>query len=250
MHSSASEKTRFQFCLEWRLTLFAMLMVSGMVSLGFWQLDRAEDKREIAARLQAAQQVPPISIAELDSEGGTLAYRPVKVEGEFLTDRIIFIDNRLWAGKFGYEVVVPLVQTNHQLVLINRGWVPGDPARQSLPEIDIPPGKLQLSAHVYVPPGEAYILGEQHIKSWPAVLQALDMKLIAAALKRELFPYSLRLEKDTVAALQIDWKIVNQQPGKHTAYAVQWFCMAFALMVIFVWHSSNLQDLLRGKSED
>lgn len=249
MPSSPIEKMHFKFVPEWRLTLFTAVLLPCMIAAGFWQLQRAEEKRDIVATLIQAQKQPPVNIEEFELINNSLAYRQITAVGEFVTDRKILIDNRLWSGKFGYHAVLPFILDNTQkMILVNRGWVAGDPARKSFPDIATPSGKQTIRGHIYVPPGEAYILGEQKIDHWPAVLQALDFELIASALKNELFPYSIRLEKDTVAALQVDWKVVNQQPEKHTAYALQWFCMSVALVLIYIWNSSNLGELLRRKS--
>lgn len=249
MPSFPTEKISFTFVPEWRLTLFTAVLLSCMISAGFWQLQRAEEKRIIVAQLAQAQSQAAVNIEKLGRIDDSLAYRPVIAVGEFVADRKILIDNRLWAGKFGYQVVLPFILENSgKMILVNRGWIAGDPGRQSLPDIDVPAGKQTLRGRIYVPPGQAYILGEQKIDHWPAVLQALDFELIKSALKGELFPYSIRLEKDTVAALQVDWKVVNQQPEKHTAYAVQWFCMTAVLVLIYMWNSSNLRELLRRKN--
>ncbi len=234
---------------EWRLTLFTLALLAGMIAAGFWQLQRADEKRGLVAQLIQAQNQAVVNIENIEKIDDRLAYRQVIAVGEFVADRKILIDNRMWAGKFGYHAVQPFVLDNtRKMILVNRGWIAGDPARRSFPDIDTPSGKQILRGHIYVPPGQAYILGEQIIEHWPVVLQALDFVLIESALKGELFPYSIRLEKDTVAAQQVDWKAVNQQPTKHTAYAVQWFCMTLALVLIYVWNSSNLNELLRRKS--
>jgi len=48
--------------------------------------------------------------------------------------------------------------------------------------------------------------------------------------------------------VEAGWPVVNVSPAKHRGYAVQWFTMAAALIVFFVFRSSNLWALLRGKT--
>ena len=60
----------------------------------------------------------------------------------------------------------------------------------------------------------------------------------------EVFPYVLRLDRESPAALTVDWRVVNVQPDKHTGYAVQWFAMAAVLAVFYILRSSNLWQLL------
>jgi cytochrome oxidase assembly protein ShyY1 len=66
-----------------------------------------------------------------------------------------------------------------------------------------------------------------------------------------MLPTSLRLEGGSVGALQTERLIVNVSPAKHTGYAVQWFAMAVALGIIFIFLNTNLAVLLkRGKDEE
>jgi surfeit locus 1 family protein len=44
--------------------------------------------------------------------------------------------------------------------------------------------------------------------------------------------------------------VVNVTPAKHTGYAVQWFAMAFALGLIFIFRNSNLGELLKRRKSN
>ena len=70
---------------------------------------------------------------------------------------------------------------------------------------------------------------------------------MAAMLDTMLYPYSVRLDADSPGALTVDWPLVNMAPEKHRAYAVQWFCMALALLLIFLWRSSNVGAWLKQR---
>ena len=43
----SGEKTGLHFDLEWRITLFTVVMVPLMFSLGLWQLQRADDQARV-----------------------------------------------------------------------------------------------------------------------------------------------------------------------------------------------------------
>jgi cytochrome oxidase assembly protein ShyY1 len=113
----------------------------------------------------------------------------------------------------------------------------------------IPAAQQQsLAGYVYVAPGEPYLLAEQQlVDEWPQRLQAVDAALIAQLLGEPVFPYPVRLHDDQPDALLAQWAVVNVSPEKHTGYAVQWFSMALALVIIFIFRSSNLGQLLRPK---
>lgn len=234
---------------EWRITLFTLVMVPLMIGLGFWQLARADEKAALAADFAAKQARPPISLLLLDGlSSAELAYLPVTLEGRLDSARYFLLDNRMRGGAFGNEVVEVLSSAHDdRLYLVNRGWVPADPARLSLPEVSRVEGFVSLSGYVYVAPDKPYLLGEQQLESgWPKRVQALEVDVIANALGvsgDQLYPYPLRLNADSVGALLTDWQVVNQSPAKHTGYAVQWFTMA-AVLALF-WLARSLR---RGKA--
>ena len=107
-------------------------------------------------------------------------------------------------------------------------------------------GNENLTGYIYVPPGESYLLGEvASDRAWPRLIQAADVAALADMLGEAVYPFIVRLEPDSAGALLADWPLVNTRPEKHTAYAVQWFAMASVLLLLFVWRSSNLGELLK-----
>ena len=131
------------------------------------------------------------------------------------------------------------------VVLVNRGWIEADAGRRSLPEVALAPGLQTLQGTVYVPPGEAYTLGQiSDNEDWPRLVQALDVPALSVMLNASLFPYSVRLDATSTAGFTIDWPLVNVSPEKHTGYAVQWFTMAAVLFILYILHSSNLWQVV------
>lgn len=248
------ESGRFRFEPEWRTTLLTLLLLPVLIGLGFWQLQRAEEKAALAASWESRRQQPPAPLDRVrDLSAGELAYLPVLVRGEFLSPEYFLLDNRIQQGRFGHEVVgVMRLAEDGMLVLVNRGWLAADPGRAVLPTVPRVTGTVSVRGHVYVPPGEPYLLAPQVLESgWPKRIQALQPELLASALDavgrgQTLFPYSVRLDADQPGALLVDWQVVNVSAAKHRGYALQWFAMALALAIIFTVRSSNLwQWLLR-----
>ncbi|KGE04828.1 SURF1 family protein [Pseudohaliea rubra] len=240
--------------LEWRTTVLVLLLLPVLVTLGFWQLDREREKRELLARFEARQAAAPARLGQALAarEPAALAYLPVRLQGRYVAGRYLLLDNRIQGGRFGYEVVSLFARDDGAYTLVNRGWVPGDPARRSLPQPAAPAGRVELTGQLYVPPDPPYLLGEQSqaVDDWPRVVQALEMAPLTAALAAELgaavFPWSVRLDATAPGALAAAWPVVNVSPAKHRGYAVQWFTMAAVLGLFFVLRSSNLWALLRG----
>lgn len=243
----------FHFELEWRLTLFTAVLLPVLVALGFWQLERAGEKAELAAAHALRQEALPASLAELaDLPRDQWAYRRVTLRGHYQPGRYFLLDNRIMGGRYGNEVIAPFEMEDGGLVLVNRGWVPADPARRELPDVPEVSGAVALAGQVYVPPGEPYLLGEQLLEpGWPTRIQALDIGLLGQALgePENLFPYTVRIDAGGPGALAVDWQVVNVSPAKHRGYAVQWFAMAAALAIAWLLGSSNLWQRLRPAKE-
>lgn len=241
-----------KFDLEWRITLFTVLLVPLMIGLGFWQLQRAQEKSVLAAAFEARQKQAPAPLATLwDQPASVLGYVPVEVSGTFLPDQYFLLDNRISGGKFGYEVLGILQLGQGGSVLVNRGWIAGDGARLVLPQVPEVTGEVEIKGHVYVSPGKPYLLEEQQLELiWPMTIQAVEMDKLGPAVQAlgigELFPYPVRIDAGEPAALSVDWQIVNMSPQKHQGYAVQWFVMAIVLFGFYLLRSSNVLQLLRG----
>ena len=77
--------------------------------------------------------------------------------------------------------------------------------------------------------------------AWPRVIQTLDMTLMAEQLDGDwrLFPYTLRLAANEPGVLVRDWPAVNMSSATHRGYAVQWFAMATALVLLYLYYSTR-----------
>lgn len=251
----SAKDRKFVFDPEWRITLFTLLLVPLMVFLGFWQLQRADDKAALSAAWEQRQQRPPAPLPGLWGEPEEkLAYLPVELTGTFLQDEYFLLDNRIQDGRFGYEVVgIMRLAGSTRLALVNRGWIAGDPARLERPSVPLVSDSVSLSGHVYVAPGAPYLLAEQDLSgAWPKLIQALEMDkllpLLETSLEGEVFPYPVRINAGEPGSLFVDWQVVNISPAKHQGYAVQWFTMALFLAVFYLLRSTNLWQLARRSS--
>ena len=57
------------------------------------------------------------------------------------------------------------------------------------------------------------------------------------------------MSEEQVGAQNIGWKYAVVSPQKHKGYAVQWFAMAVALVVLGVWSSFKLKGLQGNRSK-
>ena len=242
----------FKFDPEWRITLFTLLLVPLMTGLGFWQLQRAGEKEALASSFELRQASAPASVHELwDMPGQEQAYLPVRLRGSFRGEYFL-LDNRTHQGRFGYQVLaVMTLEGDTATVLVNRGWIAGDPARLTRPVVPVVEGPVAVTGHVYVAPGAPYLLQEQQLQpGWPKLIQAVEMDKLSPPLEElagtRVFPYLVRIDAGAPGALTVDWQVINVSPQKHQGYAVQWFSMAAVLGVFYFLRCSNIWQLFRG----
>ena len=99
---------------RWReaAVLVATLVgVAVTARLGLWQLDRAGQKAALQAALDARAGEPellPSALASSAEEAARQHYRRVRLRGEWVPGRTVFLENRQMKGQPGFFVVTPL----------------------------------------------------------------------------------------------------------------------------------------------
>lgn len=225
-----------KFKQQWWLWLLTALFVSLFIKLGFWQLHRAEEKKELQQQFNHRLHSEPVSLAQLP-EHQDWRFFPVSVQGHYDNAHTILLDNKIQNHQVGYEVITPLLSKKPKLsVLINRGWIPQGPNRQTLPEIPAINDEQTVTGWIYVPLGKAFNLGAatDTKPSWPLRIESIDMPVLQQALHSELFPYLILLNPKAEQGFLRNWQPVNMPAEKHLGYALQWFTFALVLIIIFI----------------
>lgn len=242
---SQQKKIPFQWQWNWKILLFVAFFLPVTVNLGFWQLDRADEKQQLLETYHQRRIAHPVALDKLPDTTDQLYVR-VKVTGEYDNRNPLLLDNRVRHGRPGYELINPFKTVDGQWVLVNRGWIASGLDRQVLPQITEVSGTVALSGYLYRSLGKQIMLGEDNwaLGDGVKVVQNADPETVSKKLARNFFDYHLRLNADSPGALETGWIIVNVQPGKHTGYAVQWFALAIALIILSIFASSNLGSVI------
>ena len=103
-----------------------LLLIVGLtcISLGRWQLSRADERIGIAQSIEAGRAHPPIQLNSSTPQADLIDWRSAKVEGHWATQFTVLLDNRNLDGRPGYWVATPFVNTDGSAVLVLRGWLP------------------------------------------------------------------------------------------------------------------------------
>ena len=107
-------------------SIFTVIFFILFLHLGFWQLDRAEQKRELHSFFNERQSKEAINLNNnFITDAGNFLWRKVSATGNFLERHQILLDNQVNAGQAGYYIYTPFKLKNSEgIFLVNRGWVP------------------------------------------------------------------------------------------------------------------------------
>ncbi len=215
------------------MCLLAVLGMGLFVSLGAWQVHRADEKKLILAHEAAlASREPELWLGDMDD---VLPFKRVLFAGKFLP-QVLFLDNQYHAHEIGYHVISPVLMPTGRVLLVDRGWVSAGRSRKQLPEVNIPREILDLSGTMYMPSNKTWVFGPGFEKKGTnqSVIESLDFNLISQFLHKSVYPFIIRLDKDSAAGYVRDWVTVVMPPARHLGYAFQWFALACAVLIVFV----------------
>ena len=216
-------------------TIVTLVAVVIMCSLGMWQLQRAEEKTIRLEQIESRKSAAPLQLADVLNSQEDLRDFPIEMYGSALTDNVFLLDNKQYEGQVGYQVLVP-VQTNSGLVLVNFGWVKGSQYRDQLPNIELPDGQRLLRGIAAVPELNPMVMETASVDGqWPKVIQQIDLPFLETFVNEPLHGFIMLLSPQQPGGFIRQWQPVVMPPEKHLAYAVQWFGLAIASMLVFIF---------------
>lgn len=225
---------------HWRraLVLLAALAVMALTfSLGRWQLGRAAEKLALQAAQQAREQQPALDAHALltpDMQPPALAHRRVELQGQWLADRTVFLDNRSMDGQAGFFVLTPLrLNTSPAVVLVQRGWAPRNfLQREALPPVDTPAGDVRVQGRLAERPSARWALGQE---STGQIRQNLDLDAFRAETGLPLLPLVVLQTGAASEGLRRDWPAPDSGVNTHYGYAFQWFGLCALMGLLLFW---------------
>lgn len=240
-----SRPTGFRWRWNGRLVVLCLLLLPLTVTAGFWQLRRADEKRDLLAIHAQRSQAAPVALAHLDLQEEQ-QYRRVTVTGWPDQAHQFLLDNRMRHGRAGYEVLTPVRWADDGWIMVNRGWLPRPADGSGIPAVPRLSEPVTLVGYLYQAAAVAPVLGpEQPGADWPQVLQQPVPGLLVQRLGRDILPYQLRLEDSP--GFETGWTVASLSPDQHIGYAVQWFGLSVVLAVLGVISNSNFPEWWRAR---
>ncbi|MDX1519893.1 MAG: SURF1 family protein [Gammaproteobacteria bacterium] len=221
-------------------TVFTIVLLPLFLSLGFWQLERAGQKRVMHSGFIDRQAQEALLMNEKITPGAMDQYlwRKARANGRFDPARQILLDNQVVDGKPGYFVYTPLhLEAADQWILVNRGWIATGPDRNRVPEIGVTGEPVSLTGVLKPEPATGIVLREfppEKMSEKIVRVQKLSLEELSAFLGRPLLPAVLRLDNNTEHGYLRNWTVPGSGEEKHLGYAFQWFCFAALLLILYI----------------
>ncbi len=220
-------------------TLGLAVLVAATVALGNWQRHRSAEKEALREQYELAAHQPPLELTAAPADAAARRFRPVRARGEFDGGRQVLIDNKVHAGRPGFDVVTPLkLAGGDRYVLVDRGWIAQGPYRSELPRVSPPAGEISVEGRINLPP--VHYLELRMDAGSGSVRQNLDIDRIAAATGIPLLPFIIEQTGDAGDGLVRDWPRPDSGIEQHRSYMLQWYSLAglgIALWLALNWRA-------------
>jgi len=248
----------YRFLLTPRWLGAAVLTVVAaviMVMLGNWQLHRYEERSAINDRIDAADSVQAVPLTSVltaptaagkagASPGKGLAWTKVSVSGRYDPTHEIQARGRTVDGDVGFEILTPLLLSDGNGVLVDRGWVPA-PDAGALAAPTVPPA----------PAGQVTVVGQIHLsESRPTPIEhrdgRLDTRRISVPRLAEQMPFPVygayvllthQTPANSPAFSQIP--IDHEDDWQNAGYTVQWWLFACMALYAYVYYARKEAQL-------
>ena len=223
-------------------TVFSLPALVICLALGGWQIERLFWKQDMIAQREAAVTAALAAVPNTFSEARGMEFRHVSDEGVFLNDKEIYLGATSEGGGQGYQVLTPLLEPGGRVVFVNRGYIPSelkDPAKRALGQIT---GTVRVQGLLRLPPAGRpnWFLPDNRpdLNYWFWV----DLTAMSAADKLgRVAPFYIDADATPNAGGWPKGGVTRLTlPNNHLQYAITWFSLAVALIVIYVlFHRRN-----------
>lgn len=224
------------------VTLAMLLGVGLTVRLGFWQLSRAAEKEQRQSNITVQMQAPELATASLleDPANFKRLYQRVLIQGHWLPEHTVYLDNRPMNGRAGFWVLTPLQLNANTQVLVQRGWLPRHQLdRTLLPNMQTPAGLVTVQGRIAPPPSDLMTLSGTPDKvvassELSQIRQNIEWVAFEAQVGGTFAAVVLQTDEASDGLLR-DWPQITAGVEKNLAYAFQWFCLAALQLILYIW---------------
>lgn len=235
----------------WVAVGLTVVVFSLLVKLGFWQLERGQEKQAleqaILAREDSAYQALGEVLEENDWREGSILGKKVEANVVPQAFPVILLDNQTHQGNVGYLAfqIVSMSDESGTYALLELGFVEGIADRSILPTVTT----LEVSTFIS---GRLYRKSANPLSSelMPEVgdairVQNLNIVQLNQLLNIELMPAVLQPDNLKNWPYDFPWNPLPLNSAKHFGYSIQWFSMAGVFLLLTLIDFVRWQRKLR-----
>lgn len=230
--------------VSWFFVAFMAVLALVCLYLGFWQLDRLEQKQALIASVEDRIGLEPVELPPVEEWGSldpeVFNFRPVRLNGKFVADTVLVFTSLSDANGSrsgaGYWVMSPLVLERGGTIIVNRGFIPQgaknlfggeDPATK--PPTDtvsiVGIARISENANAFTP-GADSLDQIEYVRSVERLATMMDQTLAPFA------PLYVNQDATGTDDLPQGGETVIHFPNRHLEYAMTWFAFAGVTLVM------------------
>ena len=216
-----------------KILIFAIIFVPITISLGLWQIERANEKKVIISNYDKLLVSTPIP---LQKEQPLENWQPIETVGAY-QDLVIYEDNAINSGKAGFKVYHLFQNGDGTFIFVHRGFIERNLIKNNLPRIDTPVGKKNIKGTTLFKQNNTFVknIEESDIRIIQEFNTSVLIERFPILKDRYLHPFLFNLDVRDADKFQPIEKPVNMTASKHIGYAIQWFGLCAALIILTIY---------------
>lgn len=186
-------------------------------------------------------------LAELDSFDNVHQWRPVRLEGHYLTGNSVLVRNRPLNGQPGFLELIPFQLRDGRLIAIERGWISAASNYLAPSSYPLPSDQEQVviarmrpaepTLDRGAPAGQIATINISALVKSEGIKDRIFSKLYA------------RVASESIAASENPKPIAKPDlnEGNHLSYALQWIMFALMAIAALYWGIKKEREAQAGK---
>jgi len=219
-------------------TLFGVVALAILISLGNWQMERLAWKEGLLAKIEAGLAAEPKPVPARDVWGtldsASLRYTPVQAMGRFAHEAEVHAYISSIEGEPGYHVITPLELSGGGWLLVDRGFVPIARKAASSRQQGQVEGEVTVTGILISPDEANAFTPEPDVTKNVWYHRPIDRIAELAGLS-PVFPLMLDADStENPGGLPVGGQTRLELKNPHLGYAMTWYGLAATLLAIWL----------------
>lgn len=239
-----------QFKPSWLVSNFFFFLILGLISVGIWQLNSANEKLSLQYMIDQRSNLESLSLNMPFEEFAP--YQTVQATGQYRTKDSILLDNINYQDQTGYYLITPFeIMASGSVILVNRGWLPQNKSHKDLPTFKTPKGIITLEGHLNYPSPKTDLTVSlsNPLSATPLLWYYMDIEFFSQINGYSALPLILKLssdgQTDTFSSTPIsseeieptlvkDWSKYDSDFKTHKNFAILSFAFALFGLILYI----------------